>query len=575
MGSLLYPSTLESSNNTETGFPIAKGNQISGGRNVATLNDLYLMYDYILSPSGNNTDNDALGTTVYVQSEEKHYMLIDWTNRRNAEGWEVAGGDEQVQADWNEDDSSEKSYIENKPAIKTSLGNYSIAEGDSTIAKGDYSHAEGCGGTLIESQLTKLSDYDFLVGGDFSKYEKSIFYYNDVLYTISYASFENNSTRITLDQPITDDVEYITVSILYGAANGYTAHSEGNYTIASGTASHAEGDGTIALGDQSHAEGYRTIASGSNSHAEGDSTIACGEQSHAEGRETKAEGIYSHAEGFGTVATNESEHVFGEFNIIEEKDEEGGRGQYVEIVGNGSWHALIPERSNARTLDWHGNEWLQGTATAQDFILDGSDPESSLSGVASSVSTLEESVSNIETTLENLATVATSGDYNDLENTPSYLSDFTNDEGFIDNTVSNLEHYYDKDEVNNLISSASHLKILVVEELPQDPDTDTIYLVPVEGSPTGDNVYEEYIYILTGSPAEGHWEMIGTAQVDLSDYMQKSNNLNDVADRQTALNNLTFASSQDAGKVLTIDSNGDASFAAIPVISDAFINALS
>ena len=177
-----------------------------------------------------------------------------------------------------------------------------------------------------------------------------------------------------------------------------------------------------------------------------------------------------------------------------------------------------------------------------------------------------------------LATVATSGSYNDLEDKPAIptnTSDLTNDSGFINNTVRNLEHYYDKNEVNNLISSVSHLKILVVEELPQDPETDTIYLVPVEGSPTGDNVYEEYIYILTGSPAEGHWEMIGTAQVDLSDYMQKSNNLNDVADRQTALNNLTFASSQDAGKVLTIDSNGDASFAAIPVISDAFINALS
>lgn len=48
-----------------------------------------------------------------------------------------------------------------------------------------------------------------------------------------------------------------------------------------------------------------------------------------------------------------------------------------------------------------------------------------------------------------LATVATSGSYNDLSNKPSIptkTSDITNDSGFIDNTVNDLENYYTKTE---------------------------------------------------------------------------------------------------------------------------------
>lgn len=52
----------------------------------------------------------------------------------------------------------------------------------------------------------------------------------------------------------------------------------------------------------------------------------------------------------------------------------------------------------------------------------------------------------------NLKTVATTGNYNDLTNKPTRLSDFTNDEMFIDKDVDNLTHYYDKESVDSSMS---------------------------------------------------------------------------------------------------------------------------
>lgn len=160
-------------------------------------------------------------------------------------------------------------------------------------------------------------------------------------------------------------------------ASGDSAHSEGGGTIASGYASHSEGESSIASGNYgSHAEGYFTqatgrygshaegqlnIASGNfGSHAEGFQTKAAGMASHSEGYVTIADGFVSHAEGFQTVANNRSQHVFGENNIIDTTQDTTARGAYVEIVGNGT---ADNARSNARTLDWSGNEVLAGKLT--------------------------------------------------------------------------------------------------------------------------------------------------------------------------------------------------------------------
>ena len=85
--------------------------------------------------------------------------------------------------------------------------------GDSNIATGDYSHAEG---------------YHTTATGDYSHAEG-----------------------------------------YYTKASGNLSHAEGNSTIAFGLFAHAEGCDTNASGDYSHAEGHNTNATNSYEHAEG------------------------------------------------------------------------------------------------------------------------------------------------------------------------------------------------------------------------------------------------------------------------------------------------------------------
>lgn len=101
------------------------------------------------------------------------------------------------------------------------------------------------------------------------------------------------------------------------------------------------------IGNYSFAEGHITTSSGYASHSEGDTSIASGDASHAEGE--------------GTIAQRKSQHVFGEYNIADTYITDSNRGKYVEIVGNGT---AVPARSNARTLDWNGNEYLAGNLQA-------------------------------------------------------------------------------------------------------------------------------------------------------------------------------------------------------------------
>jgi len=62
---------------------------------------------------------------------------------------------------------------------------------------------------------------------------------------------------------------------------------------------------------------------------------------------------------------------------------------------------------------------------------------------------------------------------------------------------------------------ASGLKVVVVEELPQTGEANILYLVPKTTTGTN-NIFEEYLYI------NENWELIGTTDIDLSNYIQKS-----------------------------------------------------
>lgn len=146
----------------------------------------------------------------------------------------------------------------------------------------------------------------------------------------------------------------------FTTASAYYSHAEGRNTNATAIASHAEGSGTTASAQYCHAEGDQTTASRNAAHAEGDRTSAEGTASHSEGGSTVANGNYSHAAGFHTAAYGKSTYVFGEYNTYNDSDPRSGRSDYVEIVGNGT---ADNARSNARTLDWSGNESLAGGLT--------------------------------------------------------------------------------------------------------------------------------------------------------------------------------------------------------------------
>ena len=181
---------------------------------------------------------------------------------------------------------------------------------------------------------------------------------------------------------------------------GYYSIAVGNNIAASGESSQAFGQDTYAVGWASHAEGRATAAYGNISHTEGVYTLT-------------EEGAWaSHAEGSDTIANTPCVHVGGQYNDItdlnlaptwtantsyavgdivkhEETDDEEtytyvyrcitanndatfdyGKwitwqdvGDFAEIIGNGGYineDEYTELRSNARALDWQGNEYLNG-----------------------------------------------------------------------------------------------------------------------------------------------------------------------------------------------------------------------
>ena len=92
---------------------------------------------------------------------------------------------------------------------------------------------------------------------------------------------------------------------------------------------------------------------------------------------------------------------------------------------------------------------------------------------------------------------------------PQRVSELQNDAGYITKNVSDLVYYYDKTEVDNMISTIPKFDIKVVDSLPtEDISSTTIYLLMVEG----EDHFEEYIYV------DDEWDKLGDGNIDLSDY---------------------------------------------------------
>ena len=88
---ITFPSKIGSNN--PKAYGAVNATQVSGYKQVSTLDDLYLIADAILSESKDNTNNDAIGQEWYVQQKKAYYRLTSWDNRNNYRGWfEVQSG---------------------------------------------------------------------------------------------------------------------------------------------------------------------------------------------------------------------------------------------------------------------------------------------------------------------------------------------------------------------------------------------------------------------------------------------------------------------------------------------------
>lgn len=153
-----------------------------------------------------------------------------------------------------------------------------------------------------------------------------------------------------MEQGIEDAYELPTVT---ETDNGKVLGVEnGQFGLVSG----GGGDGLKNLVDGSATGSVRGVGT-----IEEDSSYTMGQHAFAEGFRTEASGDASHAEGYGTHATHRAQHVVGMYNEIDPSQADSSMsGEYLEMVGNGS---SDNNRSNARTLDWNGNETLQGHLT--------------------------------------------------------------------------------------------------------------------------------------------------------------------------------------------------------------------
>jgi hypothetical protein len=91
---------------------------------------------------------------------------------------------------------------------------------------------------------------------------------------------------------------------------------------------------------------------------------------------------------------------------------------------------------------------------------------------------------------------------------------------------------WSSEKINSVISAFLSNTFLVVDELPTtDINPKVIYIVPKEGGESP-NLREEYVYI------NGSWELIGSTEVDLSNYytiQEVNNKLADKQDKLTAI----------------------------------------
>ncbi len=250
--------------------------------------------------------------------------------------------------------------------VTTALGNFgSHAEGDTTTAFGDSSHSEGAI-TIASGYTAHAEGYNTTAQGDQSHSEG---YLSIASGQASHA--EGFGARAQGDYSHAEGSSLATgqgshAEGVNSTSSGYLSHAEGHLTIAGGDFSHSEGSGTTANGGSSHSEGELTFASGIDSHAEGLQTQALGDYSHSEGNNTNAIGSASHAEGNQAQASGANSHAEGlQTNAVGNSSH--SEGFNTTSTGNNSHAGGNTSQALGETSFVHGNNSIASAANTNVF----------------------------------------------------------------------------------------------------------------------------------------------------------------------------------------------------------------
>ena len=83
-----FPAKIGSNN--PNAYGIVNAQQVSGHKQVKEVKDLFQISDAVLSESGNNANNDAIGQEWWVCDQNRPYRLISWNDRKNNRGWKTS-----------------------------------------------------------------------------------------------------------------------------------------------------------------------------------------------------------------------------------------------------------------------------------------------------------------------------------------------------------------------------------------------------------------------------------------------------------------------------------------------------
>lgn len=157
------------------------------------------------------------------------------------------------------------------------------------------------------------------------------------------------------------------VSGSHSMATGTNNTVSGADSYATGSGNNVKSTGTLMTGSYNTAElrgsnglvsGTSNNVSNANAIVAGNNNAVSGINSAATGNGNTASGSNSSVSGENVIANHKSQTVSGEYNVPDPSSAAAtARGNYVEIIGNGT---ADNARSNARTLDWSGNEWVAG-----------------------------------------------------------------------------------------------------------------------------------------------------------------------------------------------------------------------